>query len=383
MALSEMWGYMSVPGLCKKLGRSKNAIMVRVQRLGLPPYLESGEYITLNQLLKAVTGTNSAHSYKMTSWVKNRGLPVHNKRNNQNTWRVVYLDEFWEWAEKNRSFIDFSKMEPLALGREPEWVAEQRKRDFHSCAHQRKDPWTATEDAELLRLLRQYKYSWSEIANKLNRSAGAIQRRCNDLGLKERPVKASNHNPWSDADFEALADGIRNGLSYSAIGDLVGRSEKAVRGRVYKTYRTENADKVRDLLQGGSWGNGKPTLTVWDERRKAGTKSDIAKLIGVLKTYRNSLEFGEYWQRFMCMKWDDVEGCTAGQSNCDDCSCFERIKPQYCHVCGATIMDRKFIKWRVCEKCKTMRRKQYLKMAAYSGRHRGKDLLDNEKVSEV
>lgn len=41
-----------------------------------------------------------------------------------NTFKIIYLDEFWKWAEKNRSFLDFSKMEPLALGKEPGWVNE-------------------------------------------------------------------------------------------------------------------------------------------------------------------------------------------------------------------------------------------------------------------
>lgn len=125
-------------------------------------------------------------------------------------------------------------------------AAGQRRRDFYSCAHQRKDPWTTAEDGKLQYLLQQHKYGWAEVAAMLNRSVGAVQRRCNDLGLKERPIRANNHNPWSDADFQTLADGIRNGFSYSDIGNMVGRSEKAVRGRVYEAYRTENADKVRD-----------------------------------------------------------------------------------------------------------------------------------------
>lgn len=69
-----------------------------------------GDYVTLNQLVTAFNRTGS-YSYKMISWVENRGLPVHNKRVQQNTFRVVYLKEFWTWAEKNRSFLDFSKLE--------------------------------------------------------------------------------------------------------------------------------------------------------------------------------------------------------------------------------------------------------------------------------
>lgn len=58
-----------------------------------------GDYVTLNQLVTAFNRTGS-YSYKMISWVENRGLPVHNKRVQQNTFRVVYLKEFWTWAEK-------------------------------------------------------------------------------------------------------------------------------------------------------------------------------------------------------------------------------------------------------------------------------------------
>lgn len=355
--LSDNWGQMSVPGLCKKLNRSKNAIMVRVQRLGLPPFLESGEYITLNQLLAAVTGSDKSYSYKMTSWVKNRGLPVHNKRNNQNTWRVVYLDEFWEWAEKNRSFIDFSKMEPLILGKEPEWVAEQRRKDFESNMNFRKDPWTSQEDSSLKFYLKEFKYGYAELSRMLGRSAGAIQRRICDLGLKERPVKADNHRSWEDSHFQILADMIREGYSYSAIGEVLGKSEKAVRGRVYDFYRTENADKVRAMLGDGPWGTGKPELTVYEARRRAAVKSDLTRLTELLLIRRNQLGYEPYWQRHMCMKWHDVKGCTAGETNCDECTVFERIKPQYCVRCGATFFERE--KKLICEPCRIARKKQH------------------------
>ena len=76
-------------------------------------------------------------------------------------------------------------MEPLALGEEPDWVAEQRRKDFKAFAIQRKDPWTADEDSRLKMLLKQHKYGYAELSEILRRSAGAIQRRCTDLGIKE------------------------------------------------------------------------------------------------------------------------------------------------------------------------------------------------------
>lgn len=355
--LCENWGKLSVPTLCERLNRNKNAIRIRVQRLGLPAFLENSDYISLNQLLKAVTGSNSSYSYKSTSWVKNRGLPVHSKRIDKCTFRIVYLDEFWKWAEKNRSFIDFSKMEPLALGKEPSWVEEQRQKDYIKSAIQKVSPWTSVEDQRLIHLLKQHKYGYTELSEMLQRSAGAIQRRCTDLGLKERPVKADNHTLWTEQDFRVLADGIRSGASYTEISLLIGRSEKAIRGRVYEAYRTEVADKVREMLGNGHWGSGAPDLTVWDARRKAPVKKDLTHLAALLKMQRNALGYEAFWQKDMCMNWDPIEGCIAGCTGCDDCgNAFQRIPAQYCVRCGITFYDHQ--KDLRCPRCREQRRKQ-------------------------
>lgn len=360
--LAEHWGHITIAGLCKALNRSKNAILVRVHRIGLPPYYESGDYVTVNALCNVLRGT-SFNTYQMKSWVRDRDFPVHNKRRGSRTARVVYLDEFWEWAEKNRSFLDFSKMEPLALGREPEWVAEQRHKDFHAHALQRKDPWSAEDDSRLRALLKLHRYGYVELSEILNRSEGAIQRRCNDLGLKERPVKADNHGEaakWTAEMLDALADGIRHGDSYQAIGRKIGKSEKAVRGKTYQTYITENADKVRVMLGNGTWGTGAPMPTVNQGAYMSGYKTDVranlSALVGVLKYRMNELGFDPYFQRHMCLNWSPTDGCTAGCTNCDECTEFCRVPPQYCVRCGVTFYER--AKNKYCADCRTARKKK-------------------------
>lgn len=87
--LMEKWGQISVPAIAKKLNRTTNAIKVRAQRLGLGAVLMACEYVTLNQLLLAVTGGSSSYGYKMKSWVENRGLPVHTKKVDRCSFRVV------------------------------------------------------------------------------------------------------------------------------------------------------------------------------------------------------------------------------------------------------------------------------------------------------
>lgn len=294
-----------------------------------------GDYVTLNQLVTAFNRTGS-YSYKMISWVENRGLPVHNKRVQQNTFRVVYLKEFWIWAEKNRSFLDFSKLEPLAFGEEPAWVAEQRKRDFKACSLQRKDPWTPAEDAKLRMLLEQYKYTYEQMSDMLRRSPGAIQRRCADLGLKARPVRINPHGPgavWHQEDYDRLAEGIKSGESYMSISKALGKSEKAIRGKVYYCYLTENADKVRAMMAGGNWGDGAPEPTVWQarllSRSRAEMQTTMTMLVEALNCriqqvgYDPALEdhWNQYWQRTTClhMFWATVEDryIAAGQTHGD------------------------------------------------------------------
>ena len=353
--LANNWGTVSIGNIAKKLGRSDTAITLKAQRIGLGAFLENGEYITLNQLIIAVTGSAGNYSYKNTSWVKNRGLPVRKKKVGKCYFRVVYIDDFWEWAEKNRSFIDFSKMTPLILGAEPEWVTEQRKKDFKSLPIQRKDRWTKAEDSRLKVLLGQYKYTYAELSRMLGRTNGAIQRRCTDLGIKERPIKADTHGvsaKWTQAMYDTVAECI--------ISEKIDKSEKAIRGKVYSTYLTENLDKVRAMLGIGKWGDGAPEPSVRQAQYLPKTRTkclrSVTDLIAVLKYRRNSLAYGPYWQRHMCVKWDDYEGCTAGGAGCDDCAEFERIKPQYCARCGATFYERK--ENRFCAQCRTARKKQ-------------------------
>ena len=375
--LAENWGSVTVDGICKHLNRTKNAIMVRVNRLGLPPYFESGDYVTVNKFYQAFRGTHFS-TYQMKSWVKDRGFPIRFKRRGNCKAKVIYLDEFWQWAEKNRSFLDFSKLEPLMLGKEPAWVEEQRHKDFRSHAMQRKDPWTPDEDSRLRMLLKLHKYGYAELSKMLNRSEGAIQRRCTDLQLKERPVKADNTGSavkWTEAMLQILADGIRAGDSYSLLGERIGKSEKAVRSKVYQTYLTESADKVRSMIGTGLWGDGAPTPTVKQGFYLPNTGTEIRKslslLDGILRYRMNELGFDGYFQRHMCLNWNDMAGCTAGCDGCDDCTEFRRIPPQYCVRCGATFYER--AKNQCCERCRAARKKQAQRHWARTNKKRSKD----------
>lgn len=75
-------------------------------------------------------------------------------------------------------------------------------------------------------------------------------------------------------------------------------------------------------------------------------------------------EFEQYFQKDMCYYWSDLKGCTIGESNCDECTSFKRIKVQYCKRCGCSFYER--IENNFCKDCRIARKKQgykkYLRM---------------------
>lgn len=289
--VEEWWGLVSVKAIAGRLNRSEDAIVVRAQRLGLGSFLECGDYISLNQLFRAMEGKQGgevSYSYKLTSWAKMRGLPIHMKKVRDCSVRVIYLDEFWAWAERNRSFVDFSKIPPLTFGEEPDWVPEQRKKDVKRALSISDAPWSSEDDNRLIALLRQHKYGYAELSKILHRTTGAIQRRCITLGIPDRPVKAEV-SKWTPDTLSVLAEEIRNGSSYTEIADVLGRSSKAVQGKVYSTYFTENLDKVRLMIGDGPWGAGAPSPTVLQAKNlsahQKALKEAITKLTKALSKY--------------------------------------------------------------------------------------------------
>ena len=364
--LSDNYGQLSYGTLAKNLNRSCNAINIKARKLNLGAFLECGDYITFNQLLIALGYGKNGNNYKLISWVKNRDFPIHYKRVNENRFRVVYIDEFWKWGEKNQDLLDFSKFEENLLGAEPEWVKRKRKLDYEKSRKYFTTPWTKLEDAELARLVGQHKYTYDQISRKLNRTCGAVQKRLCDLGINDRPVKADNHNCWTDQELIDLGDLIKQGYEYNLIAERIGRSSKAIRGLVYRYYITENLDKVRAYIGKGQFGDNCPEkkvrhFKIMNTEERNQVRDLISRLAGVLDAEFhikiNETEWGMYFQKDMCQNFGQEcldEGC-----GCDECLRYKKIEPQACKMCGRTFYEKKENTY--CAECRNQRRKNYLR----------------------
>ncbi len=359
--LCEEWGRYSVPTQAKRLNRSVNAILIKVQRLGLGRIAVNSDKISLCQLLKELKmlGGYSATIRKM----EQAGLHIYYQRVINKKIRMIDLAEFWKFAENNKNMFDFSRLEENALGEEPEWVKKKRAEDYKRSIsikpHNAK--WTPEEDETLLRLLRQYRYTYPEISKVLKRSEGAIQRRVNDLKIKYRPVKADNHDLWTAEQLQMLCDMIKTGNNYENMRHVIGKSAKAIRGKVFTVYLTEKLSTVVKLIGEGDWGDGRPERKLSQKNcmtiaEKEKVKQEASKLVSLLAfQVRKQFDDQDNWQRSLCRHWDKVKGCVVGETNCDDCPSFERIRPQYCVRCGATFFERQ--ENRICERCRIQRKK--------------------------
>lgn len=370
--LTEAWGNKSIPLIASHLSRSVEAVKLKAGKINLGSFLEAGErYVTLNFLLNSI-GYTSSLSYAKISFVKNRGLPLHKKKVHMNKFDVVYLDEWWKWAEENQSFLDFSKFEKFALGPEPEWAGKKRKRDIQKKTNFTNKPWTELEDKLLRRYLYEGKYSVSQISKKLGRTAGAIQKRRNDLGIKQSPVKAENHVKWTDAEWAMLADMIKSGYDYEIMSDRLGKSSKAIRGRVFDMYLTERLDVVRKYIGGGNWGDGAPDKPIRYRKKMPPEQRESVKLLMTelagaflaAAKIRSGVDdaYKDFWQKNVCANWDEVKGCTAGESDCDSCTSFRRIPVQHCKRCGKDFYERKSNYF--CNDCRRARLQQARKKFA-------------------
>lgn len=364
--LAEKWGTVSIDALARKLGRTPGGIINMKNRLGLGSFLESGDYVGFYKLCRTL-GASAGGSYRIKSWVENRGFPVHNKKIGSNRFRIAYLDEFWAWAEQNQDFLDFSKFEENALGAEPAWAKEKRKRDHKRKRTVVKTKWTPAEDAKLRRMYEAGTWYLSDAAMKLCRTEGAITRRLHDTGINGcgRFLRHDNHEAWTPEQLRILETGIRSGKSYEDMtGDLC-KTVKSIRGFVYRTYLTENLDKVRTMMAGGSFGDGKPEKRVKDwncmtTEERIAVRDALTRLSAILEwRFREEIartEFGQFFQREMCQNFRGE--CLKGEGF-DACENYKKIEPQNCKMCGATFWQKKSDLY--CPKCRSMRKKQWLR----------------------
>ncbi len=239
--LEDSWGNKSIPVIAKKLNRTIKAVSSKAIKLGLGEYLDSGNYITFNQLIKAL-GYNNSYTWFLERYIK-YGCPIKTKKKLNHTYKVINIDEFWEWAERNKEIVKFNKLEENSLGKEPMWVKEKRILDKNNLkVINNNRAWSKEEDNLLISKVKSYRYTLSDLAKDFGRTEPAIKKRLQKLKCPYKPVPRNNKEGWTREQNNELKELFKKGYSSDYIAKKLNKSEFTVidKIRILKINPDEN-----------------------------------------------------------------------------------------------------------------------------------------------
>lgn len=173
-------GNLSVKALAEDLGKTPEAVNLKLKRLGITSTREQVGDLTVGDLadiLKVDRGT-------VRNWIKSHGLKSKNKVTKiERSFSFIRLDDFWEWASQHKDWIDWKKVSYNSLPPEPEWV-NKRRRGNPSLHKKEYNVWTTKEEHFLIQLVKRGKNK-TDIAKELGRTLISVERKLNRLKIKQ------------------------------------------------------------------------------------------------------------------------------------------------------------------------------------------------------
>lgn len=168
------------------------------------------------------------------------------------------------------------------------------------------------------------------------------EKRKADMEIPERKFQK-----WTPQEDAILIDMFKSGrYTYQEIGDRLGRSMASVEHRAHRL----------DIWGTGQYVGQRKQLERKERRERLERLTLLKQLHDLFLCRRNQLAFDDYWQKSMCAHWHDIKGCTAGETDCDSCTSFQRIREQHCARCGGSFFERR--ENRFCAGCRQARKKE-------------------------
>lgn len=229
--MEQYWGRWSVTFLSEKLQRTERSITNKAWEMRLGAALDNVNGITLNQLSKAI----NVPYMTVRRWVDVYGLKVRKSKLTKRTVLVITMKDWWDFAEKNRYLIDFSRFDKKDLGIEPDWVDECRRADKAKKAYnrKRKDKWTK-EEITILKSMVKTDCTYSDISKRIKRSEGAIKKKLSVLRIMQRPLEHKNTNKtYSEIEIAYILESLVSGnRSLEQLSLELDRSVAGIRNKI-------------------------------------------------------------------------------------------------------------------------------------------------------
>lgn len=159
--LEDMIGNYTVASIARKLGRSFDAVNIKLNRMGLSGFEKSTEFLTMNQVRRMFS---VEHKTVSKTW-RNKGLHFMKKGN----YLVCRQEDLIKFLEANPDVWNAAKVTDDSLIMSYPWYKEKKKRDA-------KKPyfWTPEEVSKLYLLFYQG-YTIREIAKRMGRTESSIK----------------------------------------------------------------------------------------------------------------------------------------------------------------------------------------------------------------
>ncbi len=169
--LSSFWGIRSLENISKYLNRTQYSVEKKLARMGISSSKLNSDFIPVYDIIFLLDGYRT--SITLERFLA-KGLNVRTVYHRNKKVKAVKIENFWAWAENNQDKLNFRKFEEFALGEEPSWVQQKRKKDREKSAEFNYKRWTPQEESYLM-LYKKLGKSDKEISLLLKRTEDSIR----------------------------------------------------------------------------------------------------------------------------------------------------------------------------------------------------------------
>ena len=166
--LMENWGYKSIQKISEITGKSIVSVRNKARRLGLGSMINNNDKLTISVIANIF---NIDRNTIINVWQK-KGLHIRKIHLTKDKfYRVVTIEDLYDFLERNQDKWDSKNLEPKILGPEPEWLKLKRKLDYINIG----DKPLSIDEIKLLGTLIFQNTSLKEISDILKRPMNEIE----------------------------------------------------------------------------------------------------------------------------------------------------------------------------------------------------------------